>query len=101
VFGFGYTGFPVGLDVAFGIIMPDGTAVILAATDGMPMTVTKTSSGCLSYKLTAAATGAATMPAGTYEAQLFAGPNLDPVGSTVKLNVTAPTTNGSQTGAGN
>ncbi len=101
VFGFGYTGFPVGLDVAFGVVMPDGTPVILDSTDGLPMTVTKTSSGCLSYALTAAALGAAATPAGTYQVQLFAGPNLDPVGPAAKLTVTAPTTNGSQTGAGN
>jgi putative serine protease PepD len=101
VFGFGYSGFPVGLDVAFGVVMPDGTPVILDKTDGMPMTVTKTNSGCLSYELTAAALGASATPAGTYEVQLFAGPNLDPVGPTAKVTVTAPTTNGSQTGAGN
>jgi putative serine protease PepD len=101
VIGFDYAGFPMGLDVAFGIVLPDGTPVILTHTDGMPQDIAKTSSGCLYYELTASDLGTATVPVGTYQAQLFAGPNLDPVGPTVKLDVTAPATAGSPSGAGN
>jgi putative serine protease PepD len=101
VFGFSYAGFPAGLDVAYGIVLPDGTPVILTATDGMPEGIAKTSSGCLYYELTADALGTAALPVGTYQAQLFAGPNLDPVGSTVKLNVTAPAAASSPGGSGN
>jgi putative serine protease PepD len=100
VFGFRYTGFAQGLDVAYGIALPDGTPVLLARTDGMPQDIVKTGSGCLSYKLTAGFLQTATVPVGTYQVQLFAGPNLDPVGSTVKLQVTAPATDGSPGGAG-
>ena len=55
VFGFRYTGFPVGLDVAYGIVLPDGTPVLLTKTGGMPQDIARTGSGCLSYELTAAA----------------------------------------------
>jgi putative serine protease PepD len=100
VFGFRYTGFPVGLDVAYGIILPDGTPVILDHTDGMPQDIAKTSSGCLHYELTANFLQTLTLPVGTYQVQLFTGPNLDPVGPTAKLDVTAPTAASSPSGAG-
>jgi S1-C subfamily serine protease len=88
VFGFRYAHFPVGLDVAFGIVLPDGTPVVLTQSGGFPQDRAKNSSGCLSYELTATNLSAASVPAGTYKVQLFAGPNLDPVSPVVELNVT-------------
>ena len=59
------------------------------------------SSGCLGYTLDAAALGQDTMPVGTYQLQLFAGPSLTPVGATAVVHITAPATAGSPSGAGN
>ena len=88
VFGFRYARFPVGLDVALGIVMPNGNPVLLEKTGGMPQDTAKTSSGCFTYQLTAANLSTDSVPAGTYKVQLFAGPNLNPVSPVVELNVT-------------
>jgi hypothetical protein len=66
----------------------------------MPQDIAKTSSGCLHYELTANFLQTQTLPVGTYQVQLFTGPNLDPVGPTAKLDVTAPTAASSPSGAG-
>ena len=58
---------------------------------GVPQGVAKTSSGCFAYQLTAAQLGLPTLPVGTYQVQLLAGPNLTPVSAAAHLDVTAPT----------
>jgi putative serine protease PepD len=95
VFGFSYTGFPVGLDMAVGIALPDGTLVT-----PLPEGTAKTSRFCIASGLTPDQIGQATLPVGTYQAQLFAGPNLTPVGPTAKLEVTAPAAGSSPSGPG-
>jgi len=62
---------------------------------------TSDTSGCLGYTLDAAALGQATMPAGTYQLQLLAGPSLTPVGATAVVHITASATAGSPGAAGN
>jgi S1-C subfamily serine protease len=102
-FGFSYAGFPKGLDVALYIGTPDGGHWVTDAAGTLPQN-TSDSGGCLSYTLYAAALGQATMPAGTYQLQLFAGPSLTPVGATAVVHITAPATppagGGSSSGAG-
>jgi putative serine protease PepD len=91
VFGFSYQRFPVGLDIAMLIGLPDGT-VLTAPGGGLPQTTATTASGCISYQLTADQLGITTLPAGTYQVQLLAGPNLTPVSAPADLDVTAPPT---------
>ena len=88
VFGIDYARFPVGLDIAMLIVMPGGTAVTVPGA-GLPQTVATTSSGCFGYQLTAGQLGLPALPAGTYQVQLLAGPDLTPVSAPVDLNVTA------------
>ena len=99
VVGFRYTGFPVGLDIAVEIDFPDGNTLLTEA-QALPQTTAKTSSGCFHPLVPASADHAATLPVGTYHVQLFAGPNLDPVGPTASLQVTAPSA-GAPSGSGN
>ena len=47
-------------------------------------------SGCIRFTLTAADLGQTTMPVGTYQLQLFAGPSLTPVGQAAVVHITAP-----------
>jgi len=103
VIGFQYSGFPPGPDVALVIVLPDGTEV----TDNSqfpPHGTIPHSSGCLGYPLTAADVGQTTLPVGTYQVEMFAGPGLTPVGQAAALTITAPATppagGGSSTGAG-
>jgi hypothetical protein len=88
VFGFRYTGFPVGLDLAYVIVLPDGTRV--ENQNQLPSDITTASSGCTGWELTPDQIGQATLPVGTYQAQLLAGPSLTPVSPAVKLEITAP-----------
>jgi putative serine protease PepD len=90
VFGIDYARLPVGLDIAMLIGMPDGTAVTVPGA-GLPQAIATTSSGCFGYRLTAAQLGLPTLPVGTYQVQLLAGPNLTPVSAAAHLDVTAPT----------
>jgi putative serine protease PepD len=103
-FGFGYSGFPQGLDVALYIGFPDGGHWEVDTDGTLPQT-TSDKGGCLSYTVTAAGMGQATMPTGTYQLQLFAGPSLTPVGTPAVVHITAPATppagSGSSSGAGN
>ena len=87
-FGFNYAGFPKGLDVALYIGTPDGGHWVTDAAGTLPQSTSNTS-GCLGYTLDAAELGQATMPVGTYQLQLFAGPRLIPVGQAV-VHITAP-----------
>ena len=76
-FGFSYAGFPKGLDVALYIGTPDGGHWVTDAAGTLPQS-TSDKDGCLSYTLDAAALGQDTMPVGTYQLQLLAGPSLTP-----------------------
>ncbi len=88
VFGIDYARFPVGLDIAMLIGLPDGDAATVA-TGGLPQATATSSSGCFSYDLTADQLGLATLPSGTYQVQLLAGPNLTPVSAPTDLTVAA------------
>jgi putative serine protease PepD len=89
VFGFSFSGFPRGLDYSVLIGLPDGTD--LTDQSGTPPqgTVSK-SSGCLYFTVPASAFQQATMPVGTYQLQLLAGPSLTPVGQPAVVHITAP-----------
>jgi putative serine protease PepD len=104
VFGFRYSGFLRGADVALEIVQPDGTPVT-DVSQFLPHGTAPGSSGCIPLTLAAADLGQATMPAGTYQVQMFAGPSLTPVGKTAALTITAPATppagGGSSSGVGN
>ena len=86
MFGFGYTQFPVGLDVAILIVVPGGAAVT-ADYGGLPQAIVTKSSGCLSYELDAAQLGLAVLPAGSYQFQLLGGPELTPLSAPTRLTV--------------
>ena len=88
-FGFRYSGFPRGADVALGIVKPDGTPVT-DESQFLPHGTVPDRSGCISFTLTAADLGQTTMPVGTYQLQLFAGPRLIPVGQAAVVHITAP-----------
>jgi hypothetical protein len=87
-FGIRYAGFPQGLDVALYIALPDGSHWAVDTTGTLPQD-TSDKSGCLGYTLSAAGVGQATMPVGTYQIQLLAGPSLTPVGSAAVVHITA------------
>jgi putative serine protease PepD len=104
VFGFNFSGFPSGLDYVALIVAPDGSALRDEHGDPPRGTITQ-SSGCLSFTVPASAYNQDTMPVGTYQLQLLAGPSLTPVGATAVVHITAPATppagGGSSSGAGN
>ena len=87
-FGFRYSGFPRGADIALGIFEPDGTPVT-DESQFLPHGTVPDRSGCISFTLTAADLGQTTMPVGTYQLQLFA-PRLIPVGQAAVVHITAP-----------
>jgi len=89
VFGFRYSGFPKGVDVALVIVTPDGTAV-RDDSQFFPHGTLPDGSGCIGLPVTAADLGQSTMPVGTWHVQMFAGPNLMPVSPEVALTITAP-----------
>jgi putative serine protease PepD len=89
MFGVRYARIPVGLDMALLIGLPDGTAVTVPG-GGLPQATAKASTGCFGYQLTADQLGLPTLPVGTYQVQLLAGPDLAPVGAAANLDVTAP-----------
>ena len=88
-FGFRYSGFPRGADIALGIVEPDGTPVT-DESQFLPHGTVPDSSGCIRFTLAAADLGQTTMPVGTYQLQLFAGPSLTPVGPAAVVHITAP-----------
>ncbi|MFC7480495.1 trypsin-like peptidase domain-containing protein [Luedemannella flava] len=90
VFGFRYEGARPGLDVAFLLLLPDGTTVRTGASQnqavpGLPEAVIRTPTGCVAYQVNAA--GGVGLPDGTYQAQLLGGENLDPMGPAATLRV--------------
>jgi putative serine protease PepD len=91
VFAVGFTGFANGLDIAMLISLPDGSAVT-AASGGLPQTAVTAGSGCFTYDLTAAQLGLTALPAGGYQVQLLAGPNLAPVAGPASLAIGAAAT---------
>ena len=104
VFGFSFSGFPRGLDYVAQITLPDGSQ--LSDGNGNPPQGTiPADSGCLYFHVTAADLQQATMPVGTYQLVLLAGPSLTQVGETTVVHITAPATppagGGSSSGAGN
>jgi putative serine protease PepD len=102
-FGFSYAGFPQGLDVALYVGRPGGGHWAIDKDGTLPQG-TSDRSGCLSATLDAASLGQDTMPAGTDQLQLLAGPSLTPVGPAAPVQITAPATTpaggGSSSGAG-
>lgn len=88
VFGIDYARFPVGLDIAMLIGLPDGSAVTMPS-GGLPQAIATASSGCFSFDLTAAQLGLAVLPAGIYQVQLLAGPDLTPVSTPTDLTLAA------------
>ena len=88
-FGFRYSGFARGADIALGIVEPDGTPVT-DESQFLPHGTVPDSSGCIRFTLAAADLGQTTMPVGTYQLQLFAGPSLTPVGPAAVVHITAP-----------
>ena len=91
VFGFNFSGFPPGLDYVAVIVAPDGTAV-RDVHQNMPQGTISQSSGCLYFTVPASQFNQDTMPVGTYQIQLLAGPSLAPVGSGAVVHITAPAT---------
>jgi putative serine protease PepD len=85
-FGVGYANFPQGLDIAMLIRLPDGTAVP-GQQGGLPQATASAGSGCFAYHLTASELGLASLPEGRYQVELFAGPNLAPVGAPAGLDI--------------
>jgi putative serine protease PepD len=88
VFGISYARFPVGLDIAMLIGLPDKTAVTVP-TGGLPQSTAPASADCFSYDLTAGQLGRAVLPAGTYQIQLLAGPDLTPVSAPADVRLAA------------
>jgi putative serine protease PepD len=87
-FAFGYAGFPPGLDVAMYIGLPDGDHVEVGQDGSLPME-TSDKNGCMFFTVNASALGLDTMPAGTYQLALLAGPSLTQVGQTATVSITS------------
>jgi putative serine protease PepD len=85
-FGVDYDRLPVGLDTALLIDMP-GNEAVTDETGGLPQATATQSSGCLTYELDASDLGLSVLPAGTYQVQLFGGPQLTPLGPATSLTV--------------
>jgi putative serine protease PepD len=85
-FGVGYANFPQGLDMAMLIRLPDGTAVP-GQEGGLLQTIATAGRGCFAYQLTASQLGLASLPDGSYQVELFAGPNLTPAGAPADLQI--------------
>ena len=90
MFGVSYTGFPQGLDIAMLIRLPDGTA-LAGPLGGLPQSTANDGSGCFSYSLMASQLGLASVPNGTYQVQLLAGPDLAPVSAPANVSVASGT----------
>jgi putative serine protease PepD len=90
MFGVPYNGFPRGLDIAMVIRLPDGTA-LPGPLGGLPQSTAKASSGCFSYGLIASQLGLASVPNGTYQVQLLAGPDLAPISAPTNVSVASGT----------
>jgi putative serine protease PepD len=88
-FGVGYANFPHGLDMAMLIRLPDGTFVP-GQDGGLLQAIATASRGCFTYQLTASELGLASLPQGRYQVELFAGPNLAPVGARAGLDIGGP-----------
>ena len=86
LFGVDYLGFPRGLDIALLIRLPDGS-VLTGQLGGLPQGTASASSGCFSYGLMASQLGLASVPSGTYQIQLLAGPDLAPAGAPANVSV--------------
>ncbi|WP_161791236.1 trypsin-like peptidase domain-containing protein [Streptacidiphilus jiangxiensis] len=84
--GLRYAGLPKGLDVAVGV-RPPGAAAFGGAGGALPEETVPGPDGCLAVAVDPASFGLASLPPGTYQAQLFAGPDLDPVGGTAQFRV--------------
>ena len=89
-FGFSYSGAPTGLDLALLINAPGGAGTVLTQNGTLPQATATSGSGCLTYTVAPSDLNLATLPSGTYQLQLYAGPNLVPVGQggTVTVNTT-------------
>jgi len=88
-FSFAYSGASSGLDLALLINVPGG-GTVLTQNGTLPQTTATAGSGCLTYEVAPADVNLAALPSGTYQLQLYAGPNLTPVGQggTVTVNAT-------------
>jgi hypothetical protein len=54
---------------------------------GLPQATATAGSRCFVYHLTASQLGLASLPEGRYQVELFAGPNLAPVGAPADLDI--------------
>lgn len=89
VFGAAFSGVPAGLDLALLVELPDGTPITVA-TGGLPQLTAPSSSGCFAIQVPASQLGLETLPAGTYNIQLYGGPSLAPIGTATAVSVGAP-----------
>jgi putative serine protease PepD len=86
VFGADFSSVPVGLDLALLVELPDGTAVTVS-TGGLPQLTAASGTGCFAIQVPASELGLATLPAGTYNIQLYGGPSLAPIGTATAVSV--------------
>lgn len=84
--GVRYAGFPPGVDVAVGV-RPPGGPDFGAGSTGLPEEAVREPDGCVAVAVDSGALGLPSLPAGQYLAQLFAGPDLDPVGGAARIRV--------------
>jgi putative serine protease PepD len=78
-FAFAYSGAPKGLDIALQINVPGG-GTVFTQNGALPQTTTTKSSDCLTYQVGPSDLGLSVLPSGVYQLQLYAGPNLTPLG---------------------
>ncbi|HTU73233.1 MAG TPA: trypsin-like peptidase domain-containing protein [Trebonia sp.] len=86
-FAVNYAQVPAGLDLALLIALPNGTAFTVP-TGGLPQSIATASSGCLALALSAQELGLTSLPAGTYQIQLYGGPSLTSIGQSATVTVT-------------
>jgi putative serine protease PepD len=101
-FAFAYSGAPTGLDLALLINAPGGGGTVLTEDGTLPQTRATSSSGCLTYEVGPSDLSLAALPRGTYQLQLYAGPNLVPIGQggSVTVNATQLRHTGGEPGRG-
>ncbi|WP_370118969.1 trypsin-like peptidase domain-containing protein [Streptacidiphilus sp. MAP12-33] len=83
--GVRYSGFPAGVDLAVGVRLPGSND--FGAGGPLPEETAKGPDGCVAVAVDPGAFGLAALPSGPYQAQLLAGPDLDPVGGTAQIRV--------------
>jgi hypothetical protein len=92
--GFNVAGATPGLDVAVSIMLPTGEELQRQAgagqsLPGLPEFTLPQADKCLVLGISASGLGLDQMPIGPYGIQIFGGPNLDPLGPRVIVEVTS------------